>query len=131
MDDTLTRIVGDLGDRVTGPMKFRLVMQPAMAAFFAIKVGISDAKAGRPPYFWGLTHDSVHRAAMIKDGWRNVGKIFILAVALDTVYQLMVLHTVYVPQLVTVAFTLAIVPYVLLRGLVTRVMRKHRAADAP
>jgi hypothetical protein len=125
VDDLWMRYVNDLAARVSGPMKFRLVLQPAMAAFFAIKVGMADAKAGRPPYFWGLTHDPVHRAAMIKDGWKNVGKIFALAVTLDIVYQLIVLHTVYLPQLVTVAFVLAILPYVLLRGLVTRLVRKY------
>jgi hypothetical protein len=124
MDDIWMRFFGDLGHRVSGPMKFRLVLQPAMAAFFAIKVGMADAKAGRPPYFWGLTHESGERTAMLKDGWRNVGKIFILAAVLDVVYQIIVLRTVYPGEVVIVAFVLAIVPYLVLRGLVTRLMRK-------
>jgi hypothetical protein len=40
---------GDLIDRLTGPMKFRLVLQPVMAAFFAIRSGLEDARAGKPP----------------------------------------------------------------------------------
>ena len=54
MDDMWTRVVDQLAARVTGPMKFRLVMQPAMAAFFAIRAGLADARAGRPPYFWTI-----------------------------------------------------------------------------
>lgn len=54
MDDIWMHFVEDLIDRVSGPMKFRLVMQPVMAAFFAIRSGLEDARAGKPPYFWCL-----------------------------------------------------------------------------
>ena len=52
MDNMGVRIASQLVARVSGPMKFRLVLQPAMAAFLAIRSGLADAKAGRPPYFW-------------------------------------------------------------------------------
>lgn len=42
----------DLIDRVSGPMRFRLILQPVMAVIFAIRAGLKDAKEGRPPYFW-------------------------------------------------------------------------------
>jgi hypothetical protein len=64
---------------------------------------------------------------MLKDGWKSVGRVFILALVLDVVYQLYVLHFVYVPQALAVALLLAIVPYLILRGLVTRVARKDRS----
>lgn len=127
MDDMWVRFTSDMVARVTGPMKFRFVLQPAMAAFFAIRAGLADAKAGRPPYFWNLVRDSPDRDAMIKDGWKNVGKVFILAVVLDVVYQVYVLHFVYLPQALVVAIVLAIVPYVALRGLVTRAARKKQS----
>jgi hypothetical protein len=79
--------VENLADRVSGPMKFRLVLQPVMASIFAILAGLNDAKAGKPPYGWALVTDSAHRADMLRDGWRSVGKIFVLAVALDVAYQ--------------------------------------------
>lgn len=43
------RFVEDPIDRVSGPMKFRLVLQPMMAALFAIRSGLADARAGKPP----------------------------------------------------------------------------------
>jgi hypothetical protein len=58
---------------------------------------------------------------MIREGWKQVGKIFILAVVLDVIYQYMVLHTVYPGEVIIVAFVLAIVPYLVLRGLVNRI----------
>jgi len=127
MDDMWVRFGNDMVGRLTGPMKFRLLLQPAMAAFFAIRSGLADARAGRPPYFWSLMRDSGEREAILKDGWKSVGRVFILAVVLDIVYQLYVLHFVYVPQALVVAIVLAIVPYLVLRGLINRLSRTRRS----
>ena len=123
MDDLWIRIVENMSDRVTGPMKFRLILQPVMASIFAIIAGLKDAKLGAPPYFWGLFTNSGHRAEMVRDGWKSVGKVFVLAMVLDIVFQIRVLGTVYPGEVIIVAFLLAIVPYLALRGLVTRLMR--------
>jgi len=123
MDDMMTRIGQDLIDRVSGPMKFRLVLQPAMAAFFAIRSGLADARTGKSPYFWCLVTDPAQRHEMLRDGWKSVGKVFILAIVLDVVYQLIVQRFVYPGETIIVAFLLAIVPYLILRGLVTRIAR--------
>lgn len=123
MDHMWARFVSQMIARVSGPMKFRLVLQPAMAAFFAIRSGLADARAGKPPYFWGLLTDSGQREDMIKDGWKSVGRVFILALVLDAVYQLIELRAVYAGEMVVVAFVLAILPYLILRGLVTRLAR--------
>ena|SRR5256885_13703934 len=132
MDDMWTRIGTQLLARVSGPMKFRLVLQPAMASFFAIRAGLADARAGKPPYFWGLLSDHGQRVDMLKDGWKSVGRVFILALVLDAVYQIIVLHFVYPGEMVIVAFILAIVPYLIVRGLVTRLARsKHVAPSRP
>ncbi len=127
MDDIWTRVGHNLIDRVSGPMKFRLVLQPTMAAIFAIRSGLADARLGKSPYFWGLLTDSGQREAMAKDGWKSVGKVFILAMVLDAVYQLIEEHFVYPGEMIIVAFILAIVPYLILRGLVTRVARRFEA----
>ncbi len=124
MDDILMRFVENLNDRVTGPMKFRLLLQPAMAAFFAIRAGLDDARTGKPPYFWSLVTDPAHRVDMLKDGWKGVGKVFLIALLLDVIYQVIVLKFVYPGEAIYVAFVLAILPYLILRGLVTRIARK-------
>lgn len=123
MDEIWTRIVENMAGRVSGPMKFRLLLQPTMAAIFAIRAGLADAKAGKPPYFWALFTEPSHRANMLKDGWKSVGKIFVLAIVLDVVYQIIVERFVYPGEALIVALVLAIVPYLLLRGLVTRLAR--------
>jgi hypothetical protein len=124
MDDIWMRIVENLSDRVTGPMKFRLLLQPVMASIFAVMSGLKDARAGEPPYFWSLLTEPAHRVAMLKDGWKSVGKVFVLAIVLDVVYQVIVQRFVYPGEALIVAFILAIVPYLILRGLVTRIARR-------
>jgi hypothetical protein len=125
MHEIWSRIVGNMLDRVSGPMHFRVYLQPIMAAIFAIRAGLKDAKAGKPPYFWSILSDPLSRAEMIREGWKSVGKIFILALVLDFVYQYLELHFIYVGEAIIVAVLLAIVPYLVLRGLTTRLARKH------
>src|ERR1700757_2022284 len=95
MHDMLSRIAEDMVSRVTGPMKFRLVLQPLMATFFAFRDGLKDARAGRTPYFWYLLTDKDHRTEILRNGWRSFGKIFILALVLDAIYQLIAIHFFY------------------------------------
>jgi hypothetical protein len=70
-------------DRPDGPLAFRFYFQPAMAVFLALRDGIRDAKAGRPAYLWSLFTDPAGRLERLRDGWRSVGKIFVLAMVLD------------------------------------------------
>jgi hypothetical protein len=124
MDDIWSRIAGNMVNRVSGPMRLRLILQPTMAVIFAIRSGLQDARSGKRPYFWTLATDPAARAELIKDGWKSVGKVFMAALAVDVVYQVVELRFVYPGEAVIVAFLLAIVPYLILRGLVTRLMSR-------
>ena len=83
---SVTRGMENLVGRVHGPMGFRLVIQPLMAAFFAFRDGRKDAREGRAPYFWALFTSPEHRRELLREGWKSVGKIFIIALVLDAVY---------------------------------------------
>jgi hypothetical protein len=125
MEDIWLRLAGNMVNRVSGPMKFRLLLQPTMAALLAIRSGLRDARAGKPPYFWTIATDPTARAELLKDGWKSVGKVFVLALALDVVYQIVELRFVYPGEAIIVALLLAIVPYLVLRGLVTRLVSRY------
>jgi hypothetical protein len=120
MEDILTRIFENLIDRVSGPMKFRLFLQPLMATIFAIRDGRKDAREGRSPYFWAVFTDPEHRRELLRDGWKAVGKVFVIAVIIDAVYQFIVLRWFYPGEALIVAAILAFVPYLLIRGPVNR-----------
>jgi hypothetical protein len=125
MDDYWMRAVENLTARVTGPLNLRLYLQPVMASILAVIAGLKDAKLGKPPFFWSLLTSPERRAEMVKDGWKSVGKVFVLAMILDIAFQLKTLGTVYPDGVLFVAFVLAIVPYLILRGLVTRLARRN------
>ena len=120
----LQRVWDNLIGRTSGPMNFRLIVQPAVATFIAIRAGLKDPREGRPAFFWAALSDRAYRPELFQQGRKDVGKVFILAAALDSVYQLIVHHGVYVLELLIVATVLAIVPYVLIRGPVNRIARR-------
>ena len=122
-NDVITRFWTDLVGRLTGPMSFRMIMQPIMASLFALRDGMKDARGGRPAYLWTVVSDPAERRYLLSDGWKAVGKVFILAVVLDVLYQLMVFRWVYPLELLSVALALAVVPYAVLRGPVNRLAR--------
>ena len=97
-----------------------------MATIFAIRDGLGDARAGRPPYFWSLFTDRTARRDMLRDGWKSVSKIFILAAVLDVIYQLIVFRWLYPFEMLLVAVLLALIPYLLVRGPVNRIKRSLR-----
>jgi hypothetical protein len=123
MDEVLIRIWENLQDRVSGPMRFRMILQPAMATVFAVMAGLRDARAGKPPYFWSLLSDPENRMARLKDGWQDVGKVFALALVLDLGYQFFVQGVIHPGEMLIVAILLALVPYLVVRGLATRFAR--------
>jgi hypothetical protein len=128
------RIVEDLFARLDGPLHFRFIVQPLMATIFAVIDGVKDAKAGKPAYFWALFSIPEYRKELVKEGWKSVGKICILAIILDVIYQMKVHSAVYAGELLIVAFALAIVPYVVVRGPINRIVRmvsagKHKDVD--
>ena len=124
MEDILTRIFENLIDRVSGPMKFRLFLQPLMATIFAIRDGRKDAREGRSPYFWAVFTDPEHRRELLRDGWKAVGKVFVIAVIIDAVYQFIVVRWFYPGEALIVAAILAFVPYLLIRGPVNRLTHR-------
>ncbi len=102
-------------------MNFRLVIQPAVAGVLAIRAGLRDAREGRPAFLWAAVTNPAYRPELLRSGWRDVGKVFLVAAILDSVYQLIVHRGVFLLELVVVATVLAIVPYLLIRGPVGRV----------
>ena len=90
-----------------------------MATFLAIRHGLQDAKTGQEPYVWSFSRQPSPPGAAGR-GWKDVGKLFTLAVVLDAVYQFLVMRWIYPLDAMGVAGVLAFLPYLVLRGLVTR-----------
>ena len=132
MEEYFTRLWDDLIGRIGGPMAFRLLLQPAMAMIFAIRDGLKDAREGRPAYFYSLFAEPENRRSRLREGFKAVARVFVFAIIMDLIYQVTVLRWFYPLQALIVAFVLAFLPYILLRGPANRIARfLKRPPEAP
>ena len=123
--DPFIRTWSDITSGVHAPLGFRLVVQPLVALFYAVRAGRADARAGRPLYFWAVVTDSVDRRALLREAWKHVGKVFIVAIIVDVIYQVIVERWVYPFEALMVGAVLAVLPYWIFRGLVNRILRRR------
>ncbi|MCP9839255.1 hypothetical protein KBY93_01230 [Synechococcus sp. J7-Johnson] len=117
------RIWQNLLDRPSGPMTFRFVLQPIMASVAALVDGIKDARTGRIPYLWTLLSDPTKRSSRLHEGLVSTARVILLGLCMDLIYQFIVFDTFHPAEAVIIAGLLAFVPYLLLRGPITRVVR--------
>ena len=120
------RLWKDILARPGGPMTFRLILQPAMAAIAALRDGVKDARLGRRPYLWAImrgVRTAEGRRGRLWEGIVSTARILILGVIMDVIYQWVVFHTFYPVQAAVIAVLLAFVPYLLLRGSFARIAR--------
>jgi len=117
----LRRFFVDVVERPSGPMSFRFLLQPVMAIIAAWKDSRKDAATGHRRYFVGLLTDSEHRNERLREGLRSTGKILVMGVIMDLAYQAIVLKHFYPNEAILVAILLAFVPYMLLRGPLSRI----------
>jgi hypothetical protein len=97
-------------------LTFRFLLQPIMSCAVAARDGVKDARAGRPPFLWSALTDRETGSGWLREAIAATGKIFLLAVALDAVDQYIILTAVHPIEALIVAFSLAVIPYILLRG---------------
>jgi hypothetical protein len=129
------RIWHDLIERPDGPMSFRFFLQPVMAAIAATLDGIKDARIGRSPYFWAVLSDPAERGSRLLEALFATARIILLGIGMDAIYQFRVFGTFYPVEALVIALVLAVVPYFLVRGPVTRIAyrwieRSNRNATA-
>jgi hypothetical protein len=133
--ETFPRAWKDMVGRTSGPLSFRFILQPSMAAIAAIHDGLKDARLGRSPYFWTVVrfwtvaHTRGERIGRLREGLIATSRIILLGIVMDVIYQLLEFTTFYPVGALLIALLLAFVPYLLIRGLVTRIARRwHRGA---
>jgi len=109
------RIWQNLLDRPSGPMTFRFVLQPTMAAIAAFYDGMRDAKSGRSRYLWSIVLNPATRGARLHEGLMSTARIILLGLCMDVIYQFIEFQTFHPGEAAIIALLLAFVPYLLLR----------------
>jgi hypothetical protein len=126
MDNFLSNYVSDFISRFDGPLHLRLFVQPLMAILFAVRDGTRDAHEGRSAYGWAVLTDRAQRRYLLESGWKGIFKVFLVAYALDVVYQLTVWRGLKPFEALLTGVVLAVLPYALLRGPANRLVRLIR-----
>jgi hypothetical protein len=123
IQEFFSRLVEQLFGRVSGPLNFRLFVMPTVVTILALRADRKDAREGRPAFLGAFIMDPLERRRIFRGGLTDIGRVFLMAVVLDTVYQLLVFRWVYPGQVLIVAFVCAVVPYLLVRGPIARGVR--------
>ena len=108
--------------RPSGPLFFRLILQPIVATVLAIRAARNDARKGRPAFFLAIMLEPKKRRLLMREAWGHIGTLFLVGVGLDVVYQLIVFHGIRPVQSLIVATVLAVIPYLVVRGLTNRIL---------
>ena len=128
--EVLGRIWRNVLERPAGPMTFRFILQPVMAAMAALYDGVKDARIGRSRYLWTILTLPEKRGGRLREGLISTARIILLGLGMDTIYQAIVFDYFHPAEAVVIALLLAFVPYVLLRGPAARVACWWLGADA-
>jgi hypothetical protein len=118
-----SRIWQNMLDRPSGPMTFRFFLQPIMAAIAALYDGVKDARTGRSPYLWTMLTNPAKLGGRLNEGLISTARILLLGLCMDVIYQVIVFKTFHPAEAAIIAFLLAYVPYLLIRGPVARLAR--------
>lgn len=122
--EVLARIWQNMLDRPGGPFVFRFVLQPIMATVAALRDGMHDARTGRAPFLRTVLTDPAQRRGRLDEALIATSRIVLLGLAMDTAYQIIEFDTFHPVEAVIIALLLGVVPYLVLRGLVTRIARR-------
>lgn len=118
------RIWQNLLDRADGPMTFRFILQPIMATIAAFLDGVKDARTGRAPFLATVLTNPAQRAGRLQEAVIATARIILLGLIIDTIYQVIEFKTFHPAEAVIIALLLAFVPYVALRGIISRIARR-------
>ena len=122
----------DLPKRLFGPGRFRFLLQPAVAILLGIAAGRADARAGRPPYLYGLLFRGQDRGHLMRSAFRDIANLLLMGILVDSVCQWLILGASYPGAALVVGPVLIAGPYSVARALANRVttMREGRRGVA-
>jgi len=110
----------DIPKRLTGPGRFRFVLQPMTAIILGIRNGLADARAGRPAYLYGIIMQRRLRRELMRSGFESVANLVLMGILIDAVCQWLILGASYPGAALVVGPVLIGGPYAVARALSNR-----------
>jgi hypothetical protein len=111
----------DLPRRLTGPGRFRFLLQPAFAVAIGVGAGRADARGGRPPYLYALLTRAQGRRELLREAFHSIAHLLLAGVLVDSVCQWLILGASYPGAALLVGPTLIALPYSVARALANRI----------
>jgi hypothetical protein len=111
----------ELPARFTGPGRLRFILQPTIAILLGVRGGLADARAGHPPYLFGLLFAGGRRRELLRSGMVAIRNLLAAGIILDLVFQLVLYRSVHPGAALVVGPILICAPYALSRALANRV----------
>jgi hypothetical protein len=118
----------ELPQRFTGPGRLRFILQPLFATLLGVRGGLADARAGNPPYLFGLLFGAGRRRESLRSGAAAIRNLLAVGIVLDVVFQLVLYREVHPGAAVIIGPILTCAPYALCRALTRRVAGWLRGA---
>jgi hypothetical protein len=119
-----SRLLEDIPKRLTGPGRFRFLLQPAVAVLLGIRSGITDARSGHDPFILAFLFDGPNRSSLLKHAFSQLSVLIAMSILLDLIAQFLILRQVFpVPALVLGPVLIA-VPYSTTRSLIGWLWRR-------
>jgi len=122
------KFLEDLVARVTGPMSFRFILQPAIAVALGIRDGLMDAKAGLPPFIYDLVFKPKDRERQLKSALHRLLTPIILATILDAIAQYLISKQIRPLMALLVGTFVMGLPYAVARAITNRIASRLRSA---
>jgi hypothetical protein len=113
----------DIPKRLAGPGWFRFILQPVIAITLGIFNGMADARAGNPPYLWGIIFHKESRGELARTGFAVISNLLLMGILLDAVFQWIILGTSHAGAALVVGPVLIVTPYGVARALSNRIVR--------
>ena len=118
-----SQFLEELPRRFSGPGRFRFLLQPALAIFQGARGGMADARAGNPPYVFGLLFAAGRRRELLRSGAATISTLLAMGIILDVIFQLVLYRAVHPGAALVIGPILISVPYAVSRALTTRLAR--------
>jgi len=120
----------DMVARLSGPGRFRFIMQPLVAILLGARDGRKDARAGLPPFVWRLIfHGASSRRELLRGALSSVSNLIAVAILLDVISQYLIFGEIHPAAALILGPVLIALPYSLSRAVTNRIaQRRIRAA---
>lgn len=117
------QFLDELPQRLTGPGRLRFLLQPLVAIVLGWRGGLADARAGRPPYLFGLLVGGGDRKELLHSGLAAIRDLLAAGIVLDAVAQFLIYGQVHPGAALVIGPVLICLPYGISRALTNRVAR--------